>query len=175
METIFIDIFNYLAYFLPALVVGAVAIYFFKAHNQDEENRRKYLLHREFMSETLPLRLQAYERMTLFLERIEPSKVLIRVKPHNDNLLDYEALLINAIEQEFEHNLTQQIYISKDAWNLILTAKNATIQVIRNTVRENNVAHPNKFREELLGKYFNELAPSHQAMLYLKEEVAQLW
>lgn len=175
METVFTGIFNYLAYFLPSLIVGAVAIYFFRAHNKDEENRRMYLLHKEFMSETLPLRLQAYERMTLFLERMEPSKMLIRVKPNNDNLLDYEALLISAIEQEFEHNLTQQIYISKEAWNLILTAKNATIQVIRNTVRENNVAHPNKFREELLGKYFNELAPSHQAMLYLKEEVAKLW
>ena len=175
MQTVLMETLQYLAYFLPALVVGLVAYYFFKVHNQNEENRRRYLLQRETINETLPLRLQAYERMTLFLERIEPNKILIRVKPTNDNLLDYEALLINAIEQEYEHNLTQQIYISKEAWSLIVTAKNTTIQVIRNMVKENNIAHPNKFREELLGKYFNNLAPSQQAILYLKEEVAQLW
>lgn len=175
MQTILLEILHYLAYFLPAVLVGVIAHYFFKAHYQDEENRRRHLLRKEALNEILPLRLQAYERMTLFLERIEPSKILIRVKPTNDSLLDYEALLINAIEQEYEHNLTQQIYISKDAWSLIAAAKNTTIQVIRNTVKENNVAHPNKFREELLGKYFNVLAPSQQAILSLKEEVAQLW
>lgn len=175
MQTVFTETLSYLAYFLPAVVVGLVAYYFFKAHNQDEKNRRKFLLHKETVGEILPLRLQAYERMTLFLERIEPNKILIRVKPTNDNLLSYEALLINAIEQEFEYNLTQQIYISRDAWSLVLTAKNATIQIIRNTVKENDLAHPNKFREELLSKYLNSLAPSHQAILYLKDEVSQLW
>src|SRR5690625_2778060 len=175
MQTVLMETLQYFAYLLPALVVGVIAYYFFKVHIQNEENRRRYLLHKETINETLPLRLQAYERMTLFLERIEPNKILIRVKPTNDNLLDYEALLINAIEQEYEHNLTQQIYISQEAWSLVVTAKNTTIQVIRNMVKENNVAHPNKFREELLGKYFNNLAPSQQAILYLKEEVAELW
>ena len=175
MQTVLLEILNYLAYFLPAVVVAVMANYFFKTHYQDEENRRRHLIRKETINETLPLRLQAYERMTLFLERIEPSKILIRVKPTNDNLLDYQALLISAIEQEYEHNLTQQIYISKEAWSLIMTAKNTTIQVIRNMVKENNIAHPNKFREELLGKYFSDLSPSHQAILYLKDEVAQLW
>lgn len=175
METVLTETLTYLAYFLPSVVVGLVAYYFFKAHNQDEENRRRFLIHKETVAEILPLRLQAYERMTLFLERIEPNKILIRVKPTNNNLLDYESLLISSIEQEFEHNLTQQIYMSKDAWSLALTAKNATIQIIRNTVKENNLAHPNKFREQMLGKYLNSLPPSQQAILFLKEEVAKLW
>lgn len=175
MQTVLIDTLEYLAYFLPAIVVGAIAYYFFKAHNQDEENRRKFLLQKETINEVLPLRLQAYERMTLFLERIRPNKIIIRIKPANDNLLEYEALLINTIEQEYEHNLTQQIYISKEAWSLIVTAKNATIQIIRNMVKENKTAHPNKFREELLENRINNIAPSQQAILFLKEEVTQLW
>lgn len=175
MQSVLPVLLGYLSYFLPALVVGAIAYYFFKIHVENEENRRRYLLRKETLNETLPLRLQAYERMTLFLERIEPNKLLIRIKPNNDNLMDYEALLINAIEQEFEHNLTQQIYISKDVWNLILTAKNATIQIIRNTVKKNNVAHPNKFREEVLTNYLNKLAPSQQAILAIKDEVSNLW
>lgn len=175
MQTVLLEILNYLAYFLPAVIVAAMAYHFFKVHYQDEENRRRHVIRKETISEILPLRLQAYERMTLFLERIEPNKILIRIKPTNDNLLDYQSLLISAIEQEYEHNLTQQIYISKEAWSLIVTAKNTTIQIIRNMVKENNIAHPNKFREELLGKYFNTLAPSQQAILYLKDEVSQLW
>jgi len=175
MQTVLIDTLEYLAYFLPAIVVGAIAYYFFKAHNQDEENRRMFLLQKETINEVLPLRLQAYERMTLFLERIRPNKIIIRIKPANDNLLEYEALLINTIEQEYEHNLTQQIYISKEAWSLIVTAKNATIQIIRNMVKENKTAHPNKFREELLENRINNIAPSQQAILFLKEEVTQLW
>lgn len=169
------DIFNYLAYLLPALVVGVIAYYFFKLHIENEEKRRKFLLYQKTVNETLPLRLQAYERMTLFLERIDPNKLLIRVKPNTNSLLDYEILLINAIEQEFEHNLTQQIYLSKEAWSFILAAKNTTIQVIRNAVKENSVAHPNKFREEVLTNYLNKLAPSQQAILFLKEEVSELW
>lgn len=175
MQTVLIDILKYLAYLLPALVVGAIAYHFFKVHIQNEENRRKYLLRKETLHEVLPLRLQAYERMTLFLERIKPNKIIIRVKPTNDNLLEYEALLINAIEQEYEHNLTQQIYISNEAWSLIATAKNTTIQIIRNIVKENKIEHPNKFREELLESSINNIAPSQQAILFLKKEVAQLW
>src|SRR5699024_1742856 len=175
MQTVLIETVTYLDYFLPAIVVGAIAYYFFKAHNQDEENRRMFLLQKETINEVLPLRLQAYERMTLFLERIRPNKIIIRIKPANDNLLEYEALLINTIEQEYEHNLTQQIYISKEAWSLIVTAKNATIQIIRNMVKENKTAHPNKFREELLENRINNIAPSQQAILFLKEEVTQLW
>jgi len=175
MESIFTETLGYLRYLLPSLVVGVIAYYFFKLHIDNEERRRRFLIHQETTGETLPLRLQAYERMTLFLERIDPNKLLIRVKPNGNNLLDYEKLLIHTIEQEFEHNLTQQIYLSKEAWNFILTSKNATIQIIRNTVKENTIAHPNKFREEILTHYLDKIAPSKQAILYLKDEVSQLW
>ena len=63
---------------LPAIVVGAVAFYFFQQHIENEQRRRRYLLKRDLQKEALPMRLQAYERMTLFLERIAPSKLLLR-------------------------------------------------------------------------------------------------
>src|SRR5699024_12438817 len=110
MESIFTETLGYLRYLLPSLVVGVIAYYFSKLHSDNEERRRRFLIHQETTGETLPLRLQSYERMTLFLERIDPNKLLIRVKPNGNNLLDYEKLLIHTIEQEFEHNLTQQIY-----------------------------------------------------------------
>lgn len=175
MQDFLIDALSYLGYILPAAVVGLMAYNYFKAYTKGEENRLKHLLQKKTISQTLPLRLQAYERLTLFLERIEPNKILLRAKPLNDKLKDYESLLIRTIEQEFEHNLSQQIYISNDAWSLILTAKHAYIQLIRKTVLENDQASPNEFREKLLSKFLNELSPSQKALVYLKEEVAELW
>ena len=120
-----------LSYTLPALITGAVAYYFFQMHTKNEEGRRRFVLQKELQKNALPLRLQAYERMVLFLERINPTKLLIRITPISENKNDYENYVIAQIEQEFEHNLTQQIYMSDDCWTIIMTAKNATIQMIR--------------------------------------------
>jgi len=64
------DIFQLFAFLLPAVVTGAVAFYFFRLHTRNEEGRRRFLLHKSSSKDTLPIRLQAYERMALFLERI---------------------------------------------------------------------------------------------------------
>ena len=77
---------------------------------KNEENRRRFLMHKEAQAESLPIRLQAYERLTLFLERISPLQLLIRVKPTTEDKKAYVDLLSATIEQEFEHNLTQQVY-----------------------------------------------------------------
>ena len=116
---------------IPSLITGLIAYYFFKEHTKNEDGRRRFLLQKELQVNALPLRLQAYERMAIFLERITPSKLLIRVAPTSSNIESYESLLIASIEQEFEHNLSQQIYISDECWNIITAAKNATIQLIR--------------------------------------------
>lgn len=126
-----ISIVQLLFYFLPALLTGIIAFYFFKLHTANEEGRRRYLLHKETHKSILPIRLQAYERITLFLERMAPQKLLLRVPPISDQTSAYENLLIATIEQEFDHNISQQIYMSDEGWNIVKAAKNATIQVIR--------------------------------------------
>ena len=88
------QVISYVAYLLPAIVVGIVAYFFFKGHTANEEGRRRYLVQKEAQKQILPMRLQAYERITLFLERIDPNKLLVRVKPFSDSKDDYENLLI---------------------------------------------------------------------------------
>lgn len=161
-------------YTLPAIITGLVAYYFFNLHTKNEEGRRRYLLMKENQKDALPLKLQAYERMALFLERINPSKLLIRVTPYNDNKNDYEAHLIQHIEQEFEHNLTQQIYVTDECWTIINTAKNTTIQTIRKANMSEKVDSPNKLREVILSDLLDNQSPSHVALGYLKEEVSSL-
>ena len=166
---------NYVAYLLPAIVVGLVAYFFFKGHTANEEGRRRFLVHREAQKQILPLRLQAYERVTLFLERIDPNKLLVRVKPFSDAKDDYENLLIKNIEQEFDHNLTQQIYISPECWNLVNAAKNATIHIIRQASMHEKEGNVDKMREWLLQQFMEEVSPSQKALAYVKKEVGELF
>lgn len=160
---------------IPSLITGLIAYYFFKEHTKNEDGRRRYLLHKDMQVNAMPLRLQAYERMAIFLERITPSKLLIRVTPNSSNKEDYETLLISSIEQEFEHNLSQQIYVSDDCWNIITAAKNATIQLIRKASLLEKTATANKLREVVLMEMMEKRAPSDAALSFIKQEVSEMW
>lgn len=175
MEEEVVQVLSYVAYLLPAIIVGLVAYYFFKGHTASEEGRRRYLIQKEAQNQMLPTRLQAYERITLFLERIDPNKLLIRVKPYSDNIDDYENLLIRTIEQEYEHNLTQQIYLSPECWNLVKAAKNATIHIIRQGSMHEKDTSVDKMREWLLQNFMEEVTPSQKAMTYVKKEVGEMF
>ncbi len=83
----------------------------------------------------LPLRLQAYERMALFLERIDLNQLVLRIHTSGLTVSQEQNLLLTAIRSEFEHNLSQQIYISDTVWQKVCDAK-ADIEAIINTVAE---------------------------------------
>jgi hypothetical protein len=160
-------------YTLPAIVTGVVALYAFKTFSKNDEHRRRMALMRENQKQALPLKLQAYERLALLLERVSPSKLLIRVAPLNDNKVDYQNLLIHHIEQEFDHNITQQIYVSDECWTMILTAKNTIIQNIRKTTLNTEVANADKLRETILSTLFESESVTDIALSYLKSEVKE--
>jgi hypothetical protein len=171
-STKFIEI---LAYTIPSVVTGAVAYYLFNSYFKDQQNTRRWLMQKESRKEALPLRLQAYERMTLYMERINLTKLLIRVSPISADKNDYENLLITQIEQEFEHNLTQQIYMSDECWSIIVTAKNATIQMIRKATMSERITNSDKMRELLLNDLMEKQSPSNAALAYIKNEVGEMW
>lgn len=162
-------------YTLPAAITGGVAYFLFKRHIDNEKSRREHDLKSDLNKEALPTRLQAYERMTLFLERITPSKLLIRVTPISPDKNDYESLLIHNIEQEFEHNLAQQIYVTNDCWQVINTAKNATIQLIRKANMSEKTDSADKLREVVLNEMMEKVPPSYTALSFIKREVSNIW
>ncbi|HET8838119.1 MAG TPA: hypothetical protein VFM82_03905 [Flavobacteriaceae bacterium] len=170
-----IDFLQLFFYILPALIVGLLSYYFFNLHIENENKRRNFMIRRENQKTSLPLRLQSYERMTLFLERISPGSLLLRVKPVNGDKFAYENLLIKTIEQEFEHNLTQQIYMTEQCWNAIKASKNATISVIRKSNMSEKVDSPNKLREVILTDLLDHSAPSEAGLAFIKNEVENLW
>lgn len=159
---------------LPAIIVAALAYYFFKDYVKNEEGRRRFLIHKQNQKTGLPLRIQAYERLSLFLERISPGSLLTRVKPYSDDKEAYEKLLLQTIEQEFEHNLTQQIYVTNECWNVIRTAKNATISIIRKTNMSDKTHDSDKLREIILTDLMDNQSPSNTALAFLKNEVSEV-
>ncbi len=162
-------------YLFPAIITGGIAYLFFKKHTKNEEGRRRYLIQKEAQKTALPLRLQAYERMALFLERINPSSLLLRVSPINNDKQQYQQLLVANIEQEFEHNLSQQIYISDECWNVIKTAKSTTIQIIRSTADKTEIEDADKLREIILTSLLEKASPSDTGMAFIKNEVGELF
>ncbi|NER11381.1 hypothetical protein SAMN06265375_103261 [Muriicola jejuensis] len=168
------DIFQMFGFLLPAVVTGAVAFYFFRLHTRNEEGRRRYLLHKETQKSALPIRLQAYERLALFLERISIPNLVVRVAPKSADKAAYENLLIRNIENEYEHNLSQQIYMSDECWNVIKAAKSATIQAIRRAgMSESDSA--DKLREDILNETMDKQSPSATALAFVKKEISSLW
>jgi len=160
---------------IPSVIVGFIAYYFFKEHTKNEDGRRRFLLKKDLQVNTLPNRLQAYERLTLFLERISPNKLIVRVSPTSSNKEDYENLLIHSIEQEMEHNISQQIYVSEKCWSIISAAKNATIQLIRKASLLEKTDTADKLREVVLTEMMERRAPSDAALSFIKQEVSDIW
>ncbi len=164
-----------LTYTLPAIITGLVALYFFKYFINNEENRRNFLLRKEKQNIALPIRLQAYERLALFLERISPEKLLVRVKPTGTNPINYLNKLILNIEQEYEHNLVQQIYVTDNCWNAVVTSKNTISQMIRTAAANTEIKTAEQLREKVIKENIENESPTFIAISFLKSEVKKLF
>jgi hypothetical protein len=79
---------------------------------------------------TRQLQLQAYERMILLTDRIALPNVISRSNQPGTGLKDMQLLLTQQIKQEFEYNVTQQIYVSADAWEAVRNLKDQNILII---------------------------------------------
>jgi len=169
------ELLGYLSYLIPSIIVGVIAFYFFKTFVDHQKEMQYMELRKENRSEVLPLRLQAFERLVLFLERISPGQLLSRIKPVGENKFDYENLLIASIEQEFEHNLVQQVYVSQKCWEAIKASKNSTISLIRKTAMSDKITSAQKLREVVLTELFERSSPSDTGIAFLKNEIRQLF
>lgn len=78
----------------------------------------------------LPLQLQAYERIVLFVERISPQSLISRVNQPGFTVLDMQIGMVSSIKSEYDHNVSQQIYVTAAAWEAVKTVKEQTISII---------------------------------------------
>ena len=161
-----------LSYCLPSVIVAAIAYLLFQQYFKNEDRARQWRLRKDLHKEALPLRLQAYERLTLLLDRTSPQKLALRVAPASQDKMAYELLLIEHINAEYEHNITQQIYVSSDLWNVILISKDTTLQIIHRIATDETITDAQKLREAIISEFANKPSPSTHATAHVVSEVA---
>ncbi len=119
-----------LKYILPSLVVLAATWYLVKAFLDHEENNKILQLKMDVQKTILPVRMQAYERLVLLLERLQPAGLILRTNIPGMTASNLHSALLQAIRDEFDHNLSQQLYVSVQAWELVKNSREETIKLI---------------------------------------------
>jgi len=161
---------------LPALLVLITAyLVISKTMNNDQDRRRQELALQNVKVVT-PIKLQAYERAVLFLERISPESLVMRVSKPDVSSQQMHAILINTIRNEYEHNLSQQIYMSNEAWQMINNARGTVVKIINNVA---GTIPPTASGPELSRLILEEMIemeadPCRAAIDFIKAEVARV-
>ncbi len=115
--------FDWLAFTIPSIMLFGIAYYFISGWLQSQREIENQKTIRSLAKQTLPLKLQAYERLALFLERIKIDQIILRMRSHTLSASDMTNLILITVQQEFEHNLSQQVYVSDQLWQIIFMAK----------------------------------------------------
>ncbi len=121
----------------------------------------------------LPIRLQAYERLCLFLERISPKNIVVRINQGDLTAQDLQHILLHEIREEFNHNLSQQVYISLESWSMVKNAMEEIVMIINESAGEVNGEAKSI---ELARKIFEKEIQRQQmgtelALNFIKEEI----
>jgi hypothetical protein len=161
---------------LPSAAVFAAAYLIVQRFLESEQKRREIELRKGTQNMVTPLKLQAYERLVIFLERLNPNSLVVRVNKNGLTSHQLHMELIKAIKTEYEHNLSQQIYMSSSAWELIKNAKEEITKLVN--LSSTKVAH-DASSNDLAMMILNVVAnmgkklPSEIALDYLKKEVSR--
>ncbi|MCR5050829.1 MAG: hypothetical protein K6A36_07070 [Paludibacteraceae bacterium] len=142
----------------------------------NEERKRQWELKRESQKSVSPIRLRAYERLALLLERTKPEHMLMGLDMNNMSVLQLQQHLLQTIRQEFEHNMSQQIYVSEEVWNLLLNARDQMAAfVVGIAAQLPKDASAMLYAKMLLEGYAsNGLTPTDKALAELKNEAKSL-
>lgn len=174
MET-FLEI---LKFTIPGLIVFATAYFLLKLYLDDRQRVDAMALRNEAHKITLPLRLQAYERLTLLCDRMEIANVLMRVRMGGMTVANLKAALLLTIRQEFDHNTSQQLYVSETLWKIISVAKDKTLNFVLQAAED---LDPDAGDDVLVGMLLRMLnnqgqpTPLQKAVIALRTEAGQLF
>jgi hypothetical protein len=97
-------------------------------------NLKEIELNKESRAHLLPLRLQAHERLIIFTDRINPANLLVRLHQQGIGISTLQAGILNEVKSEYQHNITQQLYVDSATWNVVRKLKDDTIAMINNAV-----------------------------------------
>lgn len=118
--------------FLAAMLVIALVVYLFL---RDAERQRQAEYRRSVMTEVLPNRLQAYERLSLYLDRIAPQSMAVREQISVSTAKELYLAMLNSVRMEFEHNVAMQIYITEASWKRVVRARDEVTKSLNEAIK----------------------------------------
>lgn len=165
-----------LAFTVPAAIIGAIVFVILNKMLKAEDARRNFELRKLASQSITPAKLRAYERMVIFLERVEPEAILTRGNIHEMTALQLQKSLIQQIKQEWEHNLSQQLYIRDDTWTMVSNAKESLIQLINTCAAEVTLdSTALEYAKHIIETYSKSpKTPSSAAMSMLKGDLVKI-
>ncbi len=171
------DIFEILKYTIPAIIVLITSVIIIKQMVKNDQNRRNFEMMSKNQQIVTPVRLQAYERLTLLLERVSPESLIMRVNKPKMTAQQLQSELLSTIRAEFDHNVSQQIYVTSQTWEIIKNSRTQIIQLINNAASrvkpsETAIVLSKLILEDLMVK---DKAPTSHALDALKKEVKNLY
>ncbi len=161
--------------FWGLLIAGGIAVIVYQFLKMKKQNQ-KLSGKKQFSPETLPNRLRAYERLAILLERLNPNNFLVQKIEPNQTCLEFQARILNDIRREFEHNASQQIYVSEILWEEIDDAREDIVQLINISAAQCKPDDPAEILAKLIIQAFNTPHDTavFSAMRSLKAEVKEL-
>jgi len=163
-------------YLLPALLVLAATWLVLWKMWQEERERRNFELKKSTQKEITPIRLRGYERLAILLERTTPEMLLRDMDVQSLNAQQISTLLIQKVRMEYDHNLSQQIYVSDAVWDAVVEAREQMVLFLNTTARQ-FPAETNglEVAQLMLTAYAqNGETPNQKALQKLKDEARQL-
>jgi hypothetical protein len=160
---------------VPASIVLYAAYLVVRSFIMKEIELKRLEVRSKSIDTVLPNRLQAYERMVLFLERMSPQNLLVRLNVNGMPAREFHQLLLSEIRNEYNHNVSQQVYISENSWNLIKNAKEDLIVSINEAAGEmlpeaTSLDLSKRIFEKSINK---QVDPLNHALSELKKEIQQ--
>lgn len=170
-------IIDFLVYLAPSLLVFFTAWFLIRKFFDRETGLKLMDIRAGQAKDLLPLRLQAYERFALYLERISPNVLLLSQYDSGLTVTEFRIRLQEMIRSEFEHNFAQQIYITPALWTIIRNSKEDVIRIINTSAAGLEPEAPayllsQRIFDAMLEK---EEFPTQRALSILKAEVGQLF
>ena len=161
---------------IPAGAVFAASYFLVKRFLDNDEKRRELELKKAAQGTITPLRIQAFERVVIYLERINPNNLVVRVNKNGITARQLHLELVAAVKTEYEHNLSQQIYMSHNAWELVKNAKEEIVQLVNiSSSKVASDANGSELAMMILNITANlgKKLPNEVALEYIKKEIAQ--
>lgn len=119
---------------IPAGLVLYAMYLIVKSFINSELDKKRIEVRGKSIETVLPNRLHAFERVILFLERISPNNLIVRLNNGSYTAREFQQILLNEIREEYNHNVSQQLYMSEEVWDLVKSAKEDLIVTINDAV-----------------------------------------